>query len=60
MARRLRRPTRPVTMPILQPNAAGIDIGATEIYVCVPLASAGFKRPPAAALSPPHAFAPVG
>jgi transposase len=37
MARRLRRPTRPVTMPILQPNAAGIDIGATEIYVCVPL-----------------------
>jgi transposase len=24
-------------MPVLQPNAAGIDIGATEIYVCVPL-----------------------
>ena len=38
MARRLlHRPTRPVTMPTLQPNAAGIDIGATEIYVCVPL-----------------------
>ena len=37
MARRLRRTTRPVTMPILHPNAAGIDIGATEIYVCVPL-----------------------
>ena len=37
MARRLRRSTRPVTMPILHPDAAGIDIGATEIYVCVPL-----------------------
>jgi len=37
MARRLHRPTRPVTMPILQPHAAGIDIGATELYVCVPL-----------------------
>jgi transposase len=24
-------------MPILHPDAAGIDIGATEIYVCVPL-----------------------
>jgi transposase len=24
-------------MPVLQPHAAGIDIGATEIYVCVPL-----------------------
>ena len=23
-------------MPILRPNAAGIDIGATEIYVAVP------------------------
>jgi len=37
MARRLRRTARPVSMPILHPNAAGIDIGATEIYVCVPL-----------------------
>lgn len=37
MARRLRRSTRPVTMPILHPDAAGIDIGATEIFVCVPL-----------------------
>lgn len=37
MARRPRRPTRPVTMPILHPDAAGIDIGATESYVCVPL-----------------------
>ena len=37
MARRLRRTTRPVTMPILRPDAAGIDIGASEIYVCVPL-----------------------
>jgi transposase len=35
--RRLHRPTRPVTMPTLHPNAAGIDIGATELYVCVPL-----------------------
>jgi len=37
MPRGRRRVTRPVTMPILRPNAAGIDIGATEIYVCVPL-----------------------
>jgi transposase len=37
MARRLRRTTRPVTMPILHPDTAGIDIGATEVYVCVPL-----------------------
>ncbi|HXZ70688.1 MAG TPA: IS110 family transposase [Streptosporangiaceae bacterium] len=37
MARRLRRPTRPVTMPTLHPHAAGIDLGATDIYVCVPL-----------------------
>jgi transposase len=37
MTRRLRRSTCPVTMPILHPNAAGIDLGATEIYVCVPL-----------------------
>jgi transposase len=37
MARRLRRTTHPVTMPILHPHAAGIDLGATEIYVCVPL-----------------------
>jgi len=34
---RRRRVTRPVTMPILHPHAAGIDIGAIEIYVCVPL-----------------------
>jgi len=33
-----RRPTtRAATPPILNPHAAGIDIGATEIYVCVPL-----------------------
>jgi transposase len=33
-----RRPsTRPVTMPILHPHTGGIDVGATEIYVCVPL-----------------------
>ena len=33
-----RRPsTRPVTMPVLHPHAGGIDVGATELYVCVPL-----------------------
>lgn len=32
-----RRSTRPSTPPILNPHAAGIDIGATEIYVAVPL-----------------------
>jgi transposase len=37
MARRLRRTTRPVSMPILHPDTAGIDMGATEIYGCVPL-----------------------
>ena len=37
MARGRRPSTHPVTMPILQPNAAGIDLGATELYVCVPL-----------------------
>ena len=37
MARRRRRAPRPITTPILHPHAAGIDIGATEIYVCVPL-----------------------
>ena len=26
----------PVTPPLLQPNAAGVDIGATEIYIAVP------------------------
>ena len=32
-----RRTTRPSTPPVLNPHAAGIDIGATEIYVAVPL-----------------------
>jgi hypothetical protein len=32
-----RRPTRVVTTPVLHPHAAGIDIGATELSVCVPL-----------------------
>ncbi len=32
-----RRTTRAATPPILNPHAAGIDLGATEIYVCVPL-----------------------
>ena len=37
MPRGRRRTTRAATPPILTPDAAGIDIGATEIYVCVPL-----------------------
>jgi len=37
MPRRQRRPTRAVTTPILHPHAAGVDVGATELYVCVPL-----------------------
>jgi transposase len=37
MPRDRKRTTRAATPPILNPNAAGIDIGATEIYVCVPL-----------------------
>ncbi len=37
MPRGRKRTTRAATPPILNPNAAGIDIGATEIYVCVPL-----------------------
>lgn len=32
-----RRTARPSTPPVLNPHAAGIDIGATEIYVAVPL-----------------------
>jgi transposase len=37
MPRRHPRTTRAATLPIRTPHAAGIDIGATEIYVCVPL-----------------------
>jgi len=37
MPRGRRRTTRVATLPILTPHAAGIDIGATEIYACVPL-----------------------
>jgi len=37
MPRGHRRTTRAATPPILNPHAAGIDVGATEIYVCVPL-----------------------
>ena len=37
MPRGQRRTTRAVTTPVLHPHAAGIDIGATELYVCVPL-----------------------
>lgn len=32
-----RRTVRPAAPPILNPHAGGIDIGATEIYACVPL-----------------------
>ena len=37
MPRGHRRTTRAATPPILNPHAAGIDIGATDIYACVPL-----------------------
>lgn len=37
MPRGQRRTTRAVTTPVLHPHAAGVDIGATELYVCVPL-----------------------
>jgi transposase len=37
MPRGRKHTTRAATPPILNPHAAGIDIGATEIYVCVPL-----------------------
>lgn len=33
---RKRKPSQSVERPLLQPNAAGIDIGAREIFVCVP------------------------
>ena len=32
----LRMSATPVATPVMRPNAAGIDIGATEIYVAVP------------------------
>jgi transposase len=37
MPRTRRRPTRVATPPIVHPHAAGIDVGATELYVCVPV-----------------------
>lgn len=37
MPRGQRRTTRAVTTPVLRPHAAGVDVGATELYVCVPL-----------------------
>lgn len=37
MPRGQQRTTRAVTTPVLHPHAAGVDIGATELYVCVPL-----------------------
>ena len=36
MPRGQRRTTRAVTTPVLHPHAAGVDVGATELYVCVP------------------------
>ena len=37
MPKARRRPTRVATPPVVHPHAAGIDVGATELYVCVPL-----------------------
>ena len=37
MPRARRRPTRTATPPVVHPHAAGIDVGATELYVCVPV-----------------------
>ena len=31
-----KRKTGSATMPVMRPDAAGIDIGATEIFVAVP------------------------
>ncbi len=31
-----KRPKRVERMPIVYPNAAGLDIGGTEMYACVP------------------------
>jgi hypothetical protein len=36
MSRKRVSKSKKVALPILNPNAAGIDIGATEIYVAVP------------------------
>jgi len=37
MPRARRRLTRAATPPVVHPHAAGIDVGATELYVCVPV-----------------------
>lgn len=34
--KRKRKPKTVSSLPLLQPDAAGVDIGATEIYVAVP------------------------
>jgi hypothetical protein len=34
--KRKARKTEGAVLPVMRPNAAGIDIGATEIYVAVP------------------------
>lgn len=49
MAKKKRERQNQAVLPILKPNAAGIDIGATEIWVAVP---ADRDRNPYAA-SPP-------
>jgi len=37
MPRARRRLTRAATPPVVHPHAAGIDVGTTELYVCVPV-----------------------
>lgn len=36
MARKRINKTKKVTLPVMNPDAAGVDIGATEIYVAIP------------------------
>jgi transposase len=36
MPRKRINKNKKVTLPVLNPDAAGVDIGATEIYVAVP------------------------
>ncbi len=42
--RRRKRQNRPA--PVINPNAAGIDVGATEVYVAVPTVLRQLARPP--------------
>ena len=36
-------PARPAVLPVMRPDAAGIDIGATEIFVAVPVDRASIR-----------------